>query len=178
MRKVLFSIAIVTAGLFVASCGNKSANNAESEDSTAVAEGLPAGFVHYDGGCYSFDCPEDLSQGRMGDTIFLSNSPDRDASIHVNMMTEGVPTVAEFKQFAEKKIAERKRYMEILNEPTIEEKLLSVRCKDDQRGKIIEFFYILGDNGNMAYGNFEYCPSVANKYEAAVEPFIKSIVVK
>lgn len=38
MKKVLFSIAIVAAGLFVASCGNKSAANGEGADSAAVAE--------------------------------------------------------------------------------------------------------------------------------------------
>lgn len=179
MRKVLFSIAIVTAGLFVVSCGNKSAASGEGADSTIVeADQLPADFVHYESACYEFDCPEALKQGRMGDSIFLSNSPERDASIHVNMMTENVPTATDFKQFAEKKIAERKKYMEILQEPTIEERLLSVRCKDDQRDKIIEFFYVLGENGNMAYGNFEYSSSAANKYEAAVKPFVKSIVVK
>lgn len=36
MKKVLFSIAIVAAGLLVASCGNKSAQNAEGADSTIV----------------------------------------------------------------------------------------------------------------------------------------------
>jgi hypothetical protein len=38
MKKVLFSIASVAAGLFVASCGNKSAANGEGADSAAVAE--------------------------------------------------------------------------------------------------------------------------------------------
>ena len=32
MKKVLFSIAIVAAGLFIASCGAKSAQNTESAD--------------------------------------------------------------------------------------------------------------------------------------------------
>ena len=38
MKKVLFSIAIVVAGLLVASCGKKSVQNTEGADSTAVAE--------------------------------------------------------------------------------------------------------------------------------------------
>ena len=38
MKKVFFSFAIVAAGLLVASCGNKSDNNVEGTDSTAVAE--------------------------------------------------------------------------------------------------------------------------------------------
>lgn len=91
MKKVLFSIAIVAAGLLVASCGNKSGKNTEGTDSTIVeVDQLPADFVHYESACYEFDCPEALKQGRMGDSIFLSNSPERDASIHVNMMTENV----------------------------------------------------------------------------------------
>lgn len=42
MKKRLFSIAIVAAGLLVASCGNKSGNNAEAADSTVVAENAEA----------------------------------------------------------------------------------------------------------------------------------------
>ena len=93
-------------------------------------------------------------------------------------MTEGVPTAEEFQKFADKKIAERKRYMEILQDPKIEDKLLSIRCKDEDRGEIVEFFYVLGESGNMAYGNFSYKEDAANEYAAAVEPFVNSIVVK
>ena len=88
MKKVLFSIAIAAAGLLVASCGNKSAANADGADSTAVADNqLPADFVHYESTCYAFDCPEALKQGRINDTIFLSNAPERDANISVNLVT-------------------------------------------------------------------------------------------
>ena len=51
MKKTLFVIAIVAAGLFVASCGNKSANTekaeaeAEKSETTATAEEAPAGAV-------------------------------------------------------------------------------------------------------------------------------------
>lgn len=38
MKKVLFSIAIVAVGLFVASCGNKSGNNAEGAETVESAE--------------------------------------------------------------------------------------------------------------------------------------------
>lgn len=38
MKKAFFNVAIVAAGLFVASCGNKSGNSAEAADSTTVAE--------------------------------------------------------------------------------------------------------------------------------------------
>ena len=179
MKKVLFSIAIVAAGLLVASCGNKSAASAEGADSTAVEEGqLPADFVHYESACYAFDCPEGLKQGRINDTIFLSNSPDRDANISVNLVTDDKPTAETFKQFAEKKVAEKKRYFEFLQEPKVDDKAVTISCKDEDRGMVVEFFYILGESGNTVFGNFAYKPEVANKYEAAVEPFIKSIVVK
>ena len=51
MKKTLFVIAIVAAGLFVASCDNKSANTekaeaeAEKSETTATAEEAPAGAV-------------------------------------------------------------------------------------------------------------------------------------
>jgi hypothetical protein len=179
MKKVLFSIAIVAAGLLVASCGNKSAANGEGADSTEVVEGqIPSDFVHYESACYTFDCPEALKQGKINDTIFLSNAPDRDANISVNLITDDKPTAETFKQFAEKKIAEKKRYFEVLQEPKVDDKSVTIRCKDDQRGMIVEFFYVLGTSGNTVFGNFAYKPEASNKYEAAVEPFIKSIVVK
>ncbi len=174
MKKIsLFAIVMLT--VMMVACNNKSNASADAEAGTNQ---LPEGFVHYDGACYAFDCPEALSNGRMGDTIFLSNAPAQNASLHVNMMTEDVPTAEEFQKFADKKIAERKRYMEILQDPKIEDKLLSIRCKDEDRGEIVEFFYVLGESGNMAYGNFSYKEDAANEYEAAVEPFVNSIVVK
>ena len=38
MKKVLFSFAIAAVAAVMVSCGNKSAQNAEGQDSTAVAE--------------------------------------------------------------------------------------------------------------------------------------------
>ena len=38
MKKSMICIAIMAAGLFVASCGAKNANSAESADSTAVGD--------------------------------------------------------------------------------------------------------------------------------------------
>ena len=179
MKKVLFSIAIVAAGLLVASCGNKSAANADGADSTAVADNqLPADFVHYESTCYAFDCPEALKQGRINDTIFLSNAPERDANISVNLVTDNKPTAETFKQFAEKMIAEKKRDFEFLQEPKVENNILTIQCKDADRDKIVVFFYVLGEKGNTVFGNFAYSPTSANKYESAVGPFIKSIVVK
>ncbi|MBQ9678242.1 MAG: hypothetical protein IJV44_08920 [Prevotella sp.] len=69
MKKVLFSIAIVAAGLFVASCGNKSAANGEGEDAAAVErEGtkLELCAKTYEGDSLMVSCdfwyPEDIQE--------------------------------------------------------------------------------------------------------------------
>ena len=63
MKKRIFSIAILTVGLLVASCGNKSANNAgggESEN-TEVAENLPELKANYEVKTFTAGAPEGWS---------------------------------------------------------------------------------------------------------------------
>ena len=80
MKKVLFSIAIVAAGLFVASCGNKNATSTANE---GQAEQAAEGFTTYtnDKFGYSVDVPDWMTRHdpEMGDgngTIYLSNPDD------------------------------------------------------------------------------------------------------
>ena len=80
MKKVLFNIAIVAAGLFVASCGNKNATSTANE---GQAEQAAEGFTTYtnDKFGYSVDVPDWMTRHdpEMGDgngTIYLSNPDD------------------------------------------------------------------------------------------------------
>lgn len=177
MKKVLFSIAIVAAGLLVASCGNKSAANGEGADSTAVAEGLPEGFVHYEGGLYSFDCPEALSKSGTNDTIYLCNAPDRKASLYVHWAIDQ-KTVDDGLQKMADRMLRMNSDQEIVQQPKIEGNLLTFRFKDTDKGRTDAHFYLIGEGGKILYGNMSYDVDVEGLYAPTFEPFVKSLVLK
>jgi hypothetical protein len=177
MKKVLFSIAIVAAGLLVASCGNKSGKNTEGADSASVTDQLPEGFVHYEGGLYSFDCPQALSNSGTNDTIYLCNAPDRNASLYVHWAIDQ-KTVDDGLQKMADRMLRMNSDQEIVQQPTIEGNLLTFRLKDTDKGRTVAHFYLMGEGGKILYGNMTYEAEAEGLYAPTFEPFVKSLVLK
>jgi hypothetical protein len=177
MKKVLFCIAIVAAGLFVASCGNKSAANGEGADSAAVADQMPEGFVHYEGGLYSFDCPEALSKSGTNDTIYLCNASDRKASLYAHWAIDQKTVDAGLQKMADRMLRMNSS-MEVVQQPKIEGNLLTFRLKDTDKDRTEAHFFLIGEGGKILYGNMTYNTEVEGLYAPTFEPFVKSLVLK
>lgn len=193
MKKAFFSFAIVAAGLFVASCGNKNANAKTVEGSEEQAEAaVPEGFKTHEFANFTISLPEEFttSSDASSDNVTFSseamlkldNGEETSSSANINcgFMTGGA-TPAQVKETAATMKASQEASGETCDEPIIDGNIILMRhWYDPGEGyKVITWrWWIVSEDGKNIAGNIYYPDTQGKYYDDMAKKIVKTIKFK
>ena len=195
MKKVFLSIAIVTAGLFVASCGSKAASpatEASEEQQTEAEATVPDGFKTHEFAHFSIALPDEFTTGSDASsdnatfsseaTLTLENGEEVSSSANINCgFMSGGATPAQIKETAATLKASQEATGETCDEPIIDGNIILMRhWYDPGEGyKVITWrWWIVSDDGKNVAGNIYYPDTQAKYYDGMAQKIVKSIKIK
>ncbi len=187
------TIAIVAAGLLVASCGNKNGGNAE-EKGAGEEKGeatVPDGFKTHEFAHFSISLPEEFKTSYEAesdnvtfdsDSIYtLEDGTEESSLAYVNcgVMTGGA-TPSQIKETATNLKLGQEATGETCDEPTIEGNVIMMRHwhQEDDCKVITWRWWIVREDGTNIAGSIYYPDTQAKFYDPVVVPMVKSIKFK
>ena len=192
MKKVLFSFAIVAAGLLVASCGSKSGNGQQAAEQQAEVV-VPDGYKTHDLAHFTISVPEEFTPGEEqnydGNTTVRFTSEkmltlddgeySSSATIDAHFMTGGA-TPSQIKEAATNLKLGQEATGETCDEPIIDSNTILMRHYYDADGyKVITWRWIVvSDKGDNIGGNICYPDTQAKYYDGVAQKIVKTIKFK
>ena len=194
MKKALFVIATVAAGLFVASCGNKNANSQSAE---AV---VPEGYQTYETSNFSISVPKDFKKTDLSndndhlqfdaETLLKHSDGDEytssikvDAAFNTGWSTDLMGNAFNMKDYANNLKMMREQQNEICEEPVIEGNTMILRTHyntgdSDNEYQFNNIWFTVVDGDKGVGGTISYVQEEADTYDSVVMPIVKSIKIK
>lgn len=194
MKKVIFSFAIVAAGLLVASCGNKSVTNgADGKDSaTVAADAAPTGYKSFEFTKFSVCVPEEFKtsydansdNARFDSDKMLKHDDGQEysssATIDVGFLESG-GTPSQIKETAQTMKLSQEATGETCDEPIIDGNTILMRHyhTNDSGEKLITWrWWIVSDSGKNINGNIAYPEKESKFYDGVAQNIVKNIKIK
>lgn len=194
MKKLFLSLAIVAAGLLVASCGSKgSSSNGSGSAETEVV--VPDGYKTYEFTNFSISVPEEFTPGEEqnygGSTTVRFTSEkmlkhdDGDeysssAYIDCGFMPGGA-TPSQIKETAQNLKLGQEATGETCDEPTIDGNIILMRhyYTNDDGSKVITWrWWIVSEDGKNITGDIYYDGTESKYYDDVAKKIVKTIKMK